>query len=259
MKTIPDLTRCKQQQRKIAVITCYDYTSARILNSSDIDCLLVGDSVAMTVHGHPNTLHATMDMMVLHTSAVARGAPDKLIIADLPFLSYRCSLKDTMQNVRRLMTAGAHAVKLEGVHGHADWVRHIVESGVPVVGHVGMLPQSIHATGGYKVQQGEDIIRQAHMLEEAGACAIVLECLPMALSKALTQTVSVPTIGIGAGMDTDGQVLVWQDLLGMDTEFNPKFLRRYLEGENLIRTAVNRYVADVRAGAYPLATESYAA
>ena len=179
MKIIPDLARSKQERRKIAMLTCYDYASARILNASDIDCLLVGDSVAMTMHGHPSTLHATIDMMALHTAAVARGAPDKLIVADLPFLSYRKSLADTLDNVQRLMIAGATAVKLEGIDGHADWVQHIVESGVPVVGHLGMLPQSVNATGGYKVQQSEDILRQAKELEAAGASANVLEFVPL--------------------------------------------------------------------------------
>lgn len=258
MKTIPDLARSKQERRKIAMLTCYDYASARILNASDIDCLLVGDSVAMTMHGHPSTLHATIDMMALHTAAVARGAPDKLIVADLPFLSYRKSLADTLDNVQRLMIAGAAAVKLEGIDGHASWVRHIVESGVPVVGHLGMLPQSVNATGGYKVQQSEDILRQAKELEAAGACGIVLECVPLSLSRRITEALTIPTIGIGAGMHTDGQVLVWQDMLGLDTSFTPKFLRRYLDAELQITTAVNGYTADVHNGAFPNAAESYA-
>ena len=257
MKTIPDFARHKQAQQKIAMITCYDYASARILNATDVDCLLVGDSLAMTMHGHPSTVHATLDMMALHTAAVARGAPDKLIVSDLPFLSYRKSLADTMESVQRLMTAGATAVKLEGIDGHADWVRHITQSGVPVVGHLGMLPQSVHAVGGYHVQRDDDLLRQAKELEAAGACAIVLECVPLTLSKTITEALAIPTIGIGAGMHTDGQVLVWQDMLGLDTQFTPKFLRRYLDGKAQVQAAVNRYTADVHNGTFPSEAESY--
>lgn len=257
MKTILDLARCKQERRKIAMITCYDYASARILNTSDADCLLVGDSLAMTMHGHPSTLHATIDMMALHTAAVARGAPSKLIVADLPFMSYRKSLADTLDNVQQLMVAGAGAVKLEGIDGHEDWVHHIVQSGVPVVGHLGMIPQSVNTIGGYKVQKDNDLLRQAKALQDAGAAAIVLECVPITLAKTITDTLTIPTIGIGAGMHTDGQVLVWQDMLGLDTEFTPKFLRRYLDGQAQILGAVNHYAADVHGGSYPTEAESY--
>lgn len=257
MKTVLDFARCKQDGRKIAMITCYDYASARILNSSDIDCILVGDSVAMTMHGYPSTLHATIDMMAMHTAAVARGAPDKFIITDLPFLSYRKSLEDTLDNVQKLMLAGAHAVKLEGIDGHAGWVKHIVESGVPVVGHLGLQPQSINALGGYKMQQDEDMLRQAQALEAAGASAFILECIPLTLAKTITESVSIPTIGIGAGMHTDGQVLVWQDMLGIDTHFTPKFLRRYLDAQVQMQAAINLYTADVQAGNFPNEAESY--
>lgn len=257
MKTVLDFARYKQEQRKIAMLTCYDYASARILNASDVDCLLVGDSVAMTMHGFPSTVHATMDMMAAHTAAVARGAPDKFIVADMPFLSYRKSLADTMENVQRLMLAGASAVKLEGVEGHLEWVRHIVQSGVPVVGHLGLLPQSVNATGGYHVQKDEGIFRQAKDMEAAGATALVLECVPMTLAKSITEALSIPTIGIGAGMHTDGQVLVWQDMLGLDTRFTPKFLRRYLDADVQVLAAVNRYAAEVASGAFPTQAESY--
>jgi 3-methyl-2-oxobutanoate hydroxymethyltransferase len=258
MKTILDFARLKRDGQKIAMLTCYDYASARIVNSSDIDCILVGDSVAMTMHGHPSTLHATIGMMALHTSAVARGAPNKLIVADLPFLSYRKSLADTLENAQQLMLSGATAVKLEGVDGHADWVQHLVQSGIPVVGHLGMVPQSVNTIGGYKVQPHEDLLRQAQALENAGACAVVLECVPLTLAKTITSSLSIPTIGIGAGVHCDGQVLVWQDMLGMDMDFTPKFLRRYHDAQVQLQAAINRYAADVHSSQFPNSAESYA-
>ena len=190
--------------------------------------MLVGDSVAMVVHGYPNTLAATTDMMVTHTEAVAKGIKTKFIVSDLPFLSYRKSRDVAYAAIERLMRAGAHAVKLEGANGNLELIRHVVESGVPVMGHIGLTPQSVHALSGHKVQGYEkqvadDLCAQAQALEQAGVFAIVLECVPWALAQRITQQLTIPTIGIGAGPHTDGQVLVWHDFLGIQNEFKPKF------------------------------------
>jgi 3-methyl-2-oxobutanoate hydroxymethyltransferase len=198
-----DFQKMKDEGRKISMVTCYDYSSARAVAESTVDCILVGDSLAMTMHGHPTTLSATTAMMALHTSAVARGAPSKFIVADLPFLSYRKRLKDAMDSVQNLMTAGAHAVKLEGVRGHAEIVRHIVESGVPVMGHLGLTPQSVNLLGGMRVQARTDatvdlLASQAGELEQAGCFSLVLECVPSEVARKVTELLTIPTIGIGA-------------------------------------------------------------
>src|SRR6201993_2102349 len=205
-----DFQKMKNEGRKISMVTCYDYSSARAIAESNIDCILVGDSVAMVMHGHPTTLSATTAMIALHTTAVARGAPTKFIVADLPFLSYRKGLKDAMDSVQELMSAGARAVKLEGVRGHTEIVRHIVESGVPVMGHLGLTPQSVNLLGGMKVQArtdaaGEILRSDARALEQAGCFALVLECVPSASARAVTKLLKIPTIGIGAGVSVDGQ------------------------------------------------------
>src|SRR5882672_6506153 len=219
-----DFQKMKDEGRKISMVTCYDYSSARAVAESSIDCILVGDSVAMTMHGFSNTLSATTPMMALHTAAVARGAPSKFIVADLPFLTYRKGLKEAMDSVHDLMSAGAHAVKLEGVRGHAEIVRHIVESGVPVMGHLGLTPQSINLLGGMKVQARTDamveiLAGQARELEEAGCFSLVLECAPPAAARKVTGSLTIPTIGIGAGASVSGQVLVYQDVLGLNRGF----------------------------------------
>lgn len=252
----------KDAGRKISMITCYDYSSARAVADSHIDCILVGDSLAMTMHGYPNTLSATTAMMALHTAAVARGAPAKFIIGDLPFLSYRKGLKEAMDGVDELMKAGAHAVKLEGVRGHAEIVRHIVDSGVPVMGHLGLTPQSVHGLGGMKVQARTNaavkvLTAEARELEDAGCFALVLECVPPQGARRVTELLKVPTIGIGAGPHVNGQVLVYQDMLGLNPGFKPKFLRIYASAFDVIRTALNAYDDDVKSGAFPAESESY--
>jgi len=259
---VQDFQKMKDEGRKISMITCYDYSSARAVADSNIDCILVGDSLAMTMHGYPTTLSATTAMMALHTAAVAKGAPAKFIVGDLPFLSYRKGLKDAMDAVHELMTAGAHAVKLEGVRGHAEIVRHIVDSGVPVMGHLGLTPQSVHALGGMKVQARTNAAlkvlgSEAHELEEAGCFAIVLECVPAQGARRVTDSLRVPTIGIGAGPYVSGQVLVYQDVLGLNPGFKPKFLRVYANTFEVIRKALNAYDDDVKSGAFPSASESY--
>jgi len=253
---IHDFQAAKMAQRKISMITCYDSTFAKIVDKTSIDCILVGDSVSMVVHGHPDTTNATLPMMVMHTAAVARSTK-KFIIADLPFLSYRKSLSETMDAVEQLMQAGAQAVKLEGANSNAATITHIVESGIPVMGHLGLTPQSIHLLGGHKIQgrqpsQGEVLLEQAHALQEAGCFAIVLECIPAALAKVITESLSIPTIGIGAGPSTDGQVLVWHDLLGFDPKFKPKFLKHFADGYSLVHTALEDYHHQVQALEYPV-------
>lgn len=257
-----DFKSKKQKSEKISVVTCYDYTSARLLNSSNVDAILVGDSLAMTMYGEKSTLPATVEIMALHTQAVTRGAPDKFVIGDLPFLSFRKGLSENMQAVAAIMRAGAHAVKLEGCRGNESLIQHMVESGVPVMGHLGLTPQSVNMLGGYRVQGREEahaelILQDALELQNRGCFAIVLECVPHSLSRQISQKLNVPTIGIGAGPDTDGQVLVWQDMLGLNTDFKPKFVRQYWNGQESIVGALNQYAEDVRSGAFPSPQESY--
>lgn len=258
-----DFAARKQTGAKISMVTCYDHWSARILNAADIDTLLVGDSLAMVVHGYNSTVHATVPMMATHTAAVRRGAPDKFIIADMPFLAVRKGLSHAMDAVEALMQAGANCVKVEGAAGHLDIVAHIVESGVPVMGHLGLTPQSVEAFGGHKVQARDpraaaQLSSASEELQSMGVCAIVLECVPANLAADLTRQLSVPTIGIGAGSGTDGQVLVLQDMLGMDPSFKPKFLRHYANGHQIVSSAINNFHADVVSGSFPCQKESYA-
>ena len=259
---VHDFQKMKDEGRRISMITCYDYSSARAVADSNIDCILVGDSLAMTMHGYSNTLSATTAMMALHTAAVAKGAPGKFIIGDLPFLSYRKGLKEAMDAVHELMSAGANAVKLEGVRGHADIVRHIVDSGVPVMGHLGLTPQSVHGLGGMKVQARTNaavkvLTSEARELEDAGCFALVLECVPRQGARRVTDLLRIPTIGIGAGTHVSGQVLVYQDLIGLNPGFKPKFLRVYANTFEVITTALNAYDGDVKSGAFPSESESY--
>lgn len=262
MKTILDFQSKKLNHQKISMITCYDYSFAKIVNSSPIDCILVGDSLAMTMHGYSSTLNASVAMMALHTAAVVKGAPDKFIVGDLPFMSYRKGLSANMTAIEKIMRAGCHAVKLEGAKGNLQLVEHCVDSGVPVMGHLGLTPQSIHQLGGFKVQGRDDkakkeIMKQALALQEAGCFSIVLECVPTELAKEITQALEIPTIGIGAGVHTDGQVLVLQDMLGMNQEFKPKFLKKYLEGHKLIAEAFESFDSEVKNKIFPSDKESY--
>lgn len=249
-------TQKKQAQEKIAVLTCYDYTTAKILNDSTLDALLVGDSLAMTMHGFKDTVMATLTMMELHTAAVSRGAKDKFIISDLPFLSYRKSLSQSVSAAETLMRAGAHALKLEGAAGNLTLISHLVESGIPVMGHLGLTPQFVHVLGGYKVQgktvaAAERLKQDALALQEAGCFALVLECIPAPLAKEIVQLLNIATIGIGAGSDTDGQVLVLQDLLGLNLDFKAKFVKHFLSGSQLLSESVNQYVQSVKQREFP--------
>jgi 3-methyl-2-oxobutanoate hydroxymethyltransferase len=257
-----DFLQAKAEGRKLSMVTCYDYTFARLVARSTVDGILIGDSAAMVMHGHPSTLSATVDLMRLHTEAVARGASEKFLVADLPFLSYRKGIPAALEAAHTLMAAGAQALKLEGVDGHEDVIERMTGSGIPVMGHVGLQPQSIHTYGGYKVQgRGaagrNEILRQARALEQLGVFAIVLECVPAGLGREVTASVSVPTIGIGAGAGCDGQILVLQDLLGLNVDFRPKFARPFAKGTQCVVEALAHYDRAVKTGAFPAAEESY--
>ncbi len=262
MKTVHGFHKMKTDGRRISMITCYDYTCARIINASDIDAILVGDSVAMVMHGYETTVNATLDMIGTHVRAVKKGAPDKFIIADMPFLAHRKGLEKALHAVDVLIKAGAAAVKIEGARGHLDIIAHIVESGIPVMGHLGLTPQSIHQFGGHKVQAKDNaaidkLLQDAQALQEAGIFAVVLELIPAAIAKQVTEALSIPTIGIGAGPHTSGQILVFQDLVGMDISFNPRFVRKYANTYDIIRKALNHYNEDIKKQRFPAKEESF--
>lgn len=259
---ILELKERKKAGQKLTMLTCYDSWSAKILNETPVDILLVGDSAAMVMHGHQDTIPATLEMMEWHVAAVRKGAPKKFIVGDMPFLSFRKGLDENLEAVGRLLRAGAQAVKLEGFDGNGEFIRHAVQSGVPVMGHIGLTPQFVNAFGGFRVQGRNEearkkIMSEARGLEEAGAFAVVLECIPADLAAEITSTLKIPTIGIGAGERCDGQVLVLHDMLGFSGAFKPKFVRQYVDGSELIHAAVDRYCADVTGGRFPGPEESY--
>lgn len=260
MKTILDFARAKREQQPIAMVAAYDALMARIVAEAEADAILVGDSVAMVAHGFPSTIHATVEMMCLHVAAVRRGAPEILVVADMPFLSVRRGKQAATEAAGALMQAGATAVKLEGVAGHEEIVEHLVGSGIPVMGHLGLTPQSVHQLGGYRLQgraaaEAERVRGEARSLEERGAFAFVLECVPAALAATITEERGIPSIGIGAGGGTAGQVLVLSDLLGLDARFQPRFARRYIDGHELVREAVSRFAREVRTAEFPARAE----
>ncbi len=260
MKTILDFSRAKREQLPIVLLAAYDALMARIVAESTADAILVGDSVAMVAHGFPSTVHATTEMMCAHVAAVRRGAPEMFVIADMPFLSVRQGKLAATAAAGALIQAGANAVKIEGVAGHEDVIGHFVESGIPVMGHLGLTPQSVHQLGGYRLQgrapaEAERLRSEARRVEELGAFALVLECVPAALAGAITEERTIPTIGIGAGAGTAGQVLVLSDLLGLDARFRPKFARQYVEGHELVRDAIDRFARDVRTAQFPAQKE----
>jgi 3-methyl-2-oxobutanoate hydroxymethyltransferase len=264
---ILDFNRKKAAGEKIVTVTCYDFWSARLISASEIDAVLVGDSAAMVMHGFTSTLPATIEMMTWHTAAVAKGAPNKFIIADLPFLSYRKSLTENMNAIAAVMQAGAHAVKLEGISGNEEFITHVVQSGVPVMGHLGLTPQFVNQLGGFKVQgrdlsSREQIISASKRLQELGCFALVLECVPAVLAREITETLTIPTIGIGAGVDTDGQILVLHDMLGLSAPIaangrKPKFVREFMNGGEAIRAALQSYALAVRGKTFPSVEESF--
>ncbi len=260
MKSILEFARAKREQHPIVMLTAYDALTARLVARSEADAILVGDSVAMVVHGFPSTVHATTDMMCTHVAAVRRGTADMVVVADMPFLTVRKGRDAACATAGALMQAGATAVKIEGVTGHEDVISHLVGSGIPVMGHLGLTPQSVNQFGGYRLQgrssaDAERLRNEARALEELGAFAVVLECVPEALATTITEERAIPTIGIGAGAGTAGQVLVISDLLGLDPQFQPRFARRYLRGHELVGEAINQFARDVRAAKFPAREE----
>jgi 3-methyl-2-oxobutanoate hydroxymethyltransferase len=261
--TIHTLRQMKERGEKIAMLTAYDATFARLLDEAGADVLLVGDSLGMVVQGHDTTLPVTLEEIAYHCRAVVRGARRSHVVGDMPFMSYQASYEQGVTNAGRLMKEGnCHSVKLEGGAVHAELVHRLVAAGIPVMGHIGLTPQSYHQLGGFKVQ-GRDVggrerlLSDARTLEEAGAYALVLEAIPMDIAREITESLTIPTIGIGAGVHCDGQVLVSYDALGMDESFKPRFVRRYETLGSKIKEAIGQYVAEVRSGAFPSATESF--
>jgi 3-methyl-2-oxobutanoate hydroxymethyltransferase len=251
--TVPEFRAAKGRGTPLAVLTAYDWTMARLLDAAGVDALLVGDSLGMVVQGEANSLGVTMDEMVYHTRMVARAAQRGLVIADMPFMSYQVSPQQALENAGRLIKEGrAHAVKLEGGQRTAETVAAIVAADIPVMGHVGLTPQSVHRFGGFRVQKDRDrLLADARALEQAGAFSIVVECVPADLAREITAAVQVPTIGIGAGVNCDGQVLVTHDLLGLFEELQPRFVKRYAELGQAIRAAAEQYCDDVRQRRFP--------
>ncbi|WCR54433.1 MAG: 3-methyl-2-oxobutanoate hydroxymethyltransferase [Wolbachia endosymbiont of Ctenocephalides orientis wCori] len=252
----------KKSSQRISMVTCYDYWSAKIVDTTNIDAILVGDSLAMVMHGHKNTTSATLGLMCIHINAVARGAKQKIIVADMPFLSFRKGLRDSMECVLQIIQSGAHAIKIEGARGNLELISHMVESGIPVMGHLGLMPQHVNNLGKFKVQgklekEAEEIVQSAIELEESGCFSIVLECIPAELAELVTEKLQIPTIGIGAGPNVSGQILVLQDMLGMNCDFNPKFLKTYLDGHQLIKSALNNFCREVKIGAFPQGDHCY--
>ena len=262
MMTIPDLHRCKRDKKKVVVVTAYDALFARLLEQAGIDVLLVGDSLGVVVQGKANTLSVTMEDMLYHTRLVAGAAQRSLVIGDMPFMSYQAGKEEALRNAGRFLQAGAHAVKLEGGAAMVDRIEAMTQIGIPVFGHLGMTPQSVHQYGGYKVQgknaeRAKMIVSDAKALEQAGAAAIVLEAMPAALAKTITEQLTIPTIGIGAGPHCDGQVLVLYDLLGLFDEFVPKFVKPYAHLRADALQALRRYKEEVEQGKFPSDSESY--
>jgi 3-methyl-2-oxobutanoate hydroxymethyltransferase len=261
--TVPEIIKKKGRGEKITCLTAYDYSFARILDDAGVDILLVGDSLGCVIQGHPNTLPVTIEDMIYHTRAVARGCRRALLVSDLPFLSYQISAQEALRNAGRLLQEGnAEAVKLEGGVSRRETIEAITRAGIPVMGHVGLTPQSVHAFGGYKVQGREKearsrIIDDARAVEEAGAFSLVLEGMPADLAEEITAALTIPTIGIGAGAGCDGQVLVIHDMLGLFDDFTPKFVKRYAELKELMGKAVRNFAEEVREGKFPGAEHSF--
>ncbi len=260
--TVASLREKKQKGEKIAMLTAYDYLTAKILDEAGVDLILVGDSLGMVVLGYETTLPVTLEDVLYHTRAVARGAKSALVVADMPFLTYQTSKIEALKNAGRfLQEGGSQAVKIEGGQEMAETVEFLVRRGIPVMGHIGLTPQSVHQLGGFKVQgrdveQARQLIGDAQALEKAGAFSLVLECVPYPLAKLITEKVDIPTIGIGAGPDCDGQVLVIQDLLGY-SEVTARFVKKYAELGKEISRAVKDYIKEVKAGEFPTLQHSY--
>jgi 3-methyl-2-oxobutanoate hydroxymethyltransferase len=260
---VKTLRRFKKEGRKITFLTAYDFPTAKILDGVGVDCILIGDSAATVVYGHPTTLPITMDQMIVLCQAVARGSKRALLIGDMPFLSYQPSVAEAITNAGRFLKEGSvEAVKLEGGLEMVDLIHKMVDSGIPVMGHIGLTPQSVNKFGGYKImgktdRQREYMLKSAKALEEAGAFAMILESIVPEVAKEISESIKIPTIGIGAGVHCDGQVLVISDMLGLFEEFRPKFVRQYAQMAKTMRDAVGKYCEDVRGGKFPGPDESY--
>lgn len=247
----------KKNGEKLTMLTAYDYTTAKLLDESGVDSILVGDSLGMVVLGYDDTLSVTMEDMIHHSAAVARGAKNALVITDMPFMSYQTSVYDAVVNAGRLVKEGkAQAVKLEGGIEFCEHIKAIVKASIPVCAHIGLTPQSVNAFGGFKVQgkgkqEAQRLLDEARAVEEAGAFAVVLECVPAKLAKKISESISIPTIGIGAGAGCDGQVLVYQDMLAMYSDFKPKFVKQYAQIGSVMKDAFRQYIDEVKSGAFP--------
>ena len=261
--TVATFKKAKEDGKKLSMLTAYDYSTASLLDAAGINGILVGDSLGNVILGYEDTISVTMEDMIHHGAAVSRGAKNALVVVDMPFMSYQGSVYDALKNAGRLMKEGrANAVKLEGGIEVVPQIQAIVQAGIPVMGHMGLTPQSINAFGGYKVQGKDEAAAQkllddAKAIAEAGVFAIVLECVPSALAKKVTEAVDVPTIGIGAGADCDGQILVYQDMLGMFSDFTPKFVKRYANIGEAMKAAFKGYIDEVCEGAFPAPEHGY--
>ncbi|MGN0389793.1 MAG: 3-methyl-2-oxobutanoate hydroxymethyltransferase [Wujia sp.] len=263
-KTVTTFAKAKAEGQKLTMLTAYDYSTAKLMDEAGVDSILVGDSLGNVVLGYEDTISVTMEDMIHHGAAVARGAKDALVIIDMPFMSYQTSVYDAVVNAGRLMKEGrANAVKLEGGVEVAPQIKAIVDAGIPVCAHIGLTPQSINAFGGFKVQgkseaQAQKLLEDALAVQEAGAFAVVLECVPEKLATLVTKKLSIPTIGIGAGNGCDGQVLVYADMLGMFSDFTPKFVKRFAEVGTQMKAGFAAYIDAVKAGTYPTEEHTYA-
>jgi len=260
--TIPQLLEKKSKGEKITMLTAYDYPFAKMVDEAGIDMILVGDSLGMVVQGQKNSLPVTMDEMLYHTSMVTRAAENSMVVGDMPFLSYQTSIEDGIRNAGLFLKEGATAVKLEGGASVCDLIEELTMADIPVMAHIGLTPQSVHRMGGFKVQgkgdkAGRMLVEDALAVQDAGAFSVVVEGVPRDLAKEITDTLEIPTIGIGAGPDCDGQVLVLHDLLGMFDRFTPKFVRRYAELKASAMSAIGNYIEDVKEGKFPSDEESF--
>lgn len=261
--TVSTFKKAKENKQKLTMLTAYDYSTAKLFDEAGINSILVGDSLGNVILGYEDTISVTMEDMIHHGAAVARGAKNALVVVDMPFMSYQTSVYDAVYNAGRIMKEGrAGAVKLEGGAGICPQIKAITECGIPVVGHLGLTPQSVNVFGGYKVQGRDDaaakkLIDDAHKVEEAGAFAVVLECVPAKLAETISNELSIPTIGIGAGNGCDGQVLVYQDMLGMFSDYIPKFVKQFANVGGVIKEAVKSYINEVSDGTFPDEEHSY--
>jgi len=255
--TVSTLLKQKQSGDKITMLTAYDYSTAKMEDECGVNCILIGDSLGMVMLGYENTLSVTMDDMIHHTKAVARGAENAFIVADMPFMSYQTGVYDAVKNAGRLIQEGhAHAVKLEGGADVCEQIEAITRASIPTVAHIGMTPQSVNVFGGFKVQgknyeRAEQIVEDALKIEKAGACMVVLECVPAELAEVITKKLTIPTIGIGAGAGCDGQVLVYQDMLGIFSDFTPKFAKKFEDVGSLMKKGFSEYINETKSGVFP--------